>query len=110
MFNIFYTFHTVISYTIYTKQEGHPYITFEDLKECNEGLICLSGGCSGPIGFFCLNKAERKADFLVKYLKEAFQDRFYLELSRHGLKEEDTSEEYFIIKATFIYHILHIYR
>ncbi len=57
--------------------------SFEALKEHSDGLICLSGGAIK--GF----RDER--DILA--LKEIFDDRFYIELQRHGLKEEDLHEE-----------------
>ena len=56
--------------------------SMEELVQHSDGLICLSGG---PI------KGFREEDDLLK-LKEIFGDRFYIELQRHGLKEEDIHE------------------
>lgn len=57
--------------------------TFEELSEFSEGLICLSGGST--------NGFREEKDILK--LKKIFGDRFYIELQRHGLNEEETHEE-----------------
>ncbi len=56
---------------------------FESLADCSGGLICLSGGTLS--GF-------RDEKDLLK-LKEIYGDRFYIELQRHGLREEEMHEE-----------------
>lgn len=56
--------------------------SIDELAQHSDGLICLSGG---PIKGF-----REEADLLR--LKEIFGDRFYIELQRHGLKEEDIHE------------------
>lgn len=54
-----------------------------DIEKHNKGLICLSGGQVS--GF----KNEKE----IILLKEIFSDRFYIEIQRHGLKEEEIHEE-----------------
>jgi DNA polymerase-3 subunit alpha len=56
---------------------------FDELEKFSEGLICLSGG---PLKGF-----REEKDILA--LKKIFSDRFYIELQRHDLKEEDLHEE-----------------
>ena len=57
--------------------------TMEEIASHSEGLICLSGG---------LIKGFREEKDLLR-LKDIFGDRFYIEIQRHGLREEETHEE-----------------
>jgi len=57
--------------------------TFDEVAACSDNLICLSGGQT---------KGFREEKDLLR-LKEIFADRFYIELQRHGLKEEELHEE-----------------
>lgn len=56
---------------------------FDELKSHSDGLICLSGG--NVKGF------REEKDLLA--LKEIYRDKFYIELQRHGLREEQQHEE-----------------
>lgn len=56
---------------------------FEDIAPQSEGLICLSGGPT---------KGFREEKELLA-LKEIFGDRFYIELQRHGTREEEIHEQ-----------------
>ncbi len=66
-----------------------PHITWELLEECSAGLICLSGGVKGPIAQYLLHNQDKEADKATKRLKQIYGDRFYIELQRHGLPDED---------------------
>ena len=59
------------------------------LEQCAEGVICLSGGPSGPLNAALLQGqvplAQRHCGTLAETL---FGDRFYIELQRHGLETE----------------------
>jgi DNA polymerase-3 subunit alpha len=57
--------------------------SFEKLKQHSEGLVCLSGGA--------LKGFTAEKDILA--LKDIFGDRFYIELQRHGMREEEMHEE-----------------
>lgn len=57
--------------------------TFDELNSHHVGLICLSGGA--------LKGFREEKDILA--LKEIFGDRFYIELQRHGLREEEMHED-----------------
>ena len=61
-----------------------------------EGLICLSGGAEGPLGY--LMRMKRPQDFtdVLEFFKTHFDGRFYLELQRHGTEEENLTEAEFI--------------
>lgn len=83
------------SYTIYG-QDGDPHIDFADLQELNEGIICLTGGYNGPLGYLLSAKHENRAEELLDNLQASFGDRLYIELSRHGLQQEEFCEKYFL--------------
>jgi DNA polymerase-3 subunit alpha len=67
-------------------------VTPAQLAARNEGLILLTGGPCGPLGA-CLRRGDRAgAERLLLELREAFGDRLYVELSRHGGEAEALSE------------------
>src|SRR5690606_37819557 len=57
-------------------------VSYDDVASCAGGLICLSGG----------NLNGVSEDVRLHFLKDAFKGRFYIELQRHGLAEEDAIE------------------
>jgi len=67
---------------------GTPRIGKELLAEHREGLIALSGSITGEIPSLILNVGEEKAEEAFKWWLEMYGDDFYVELIRHGLKEE----------------------
>ena len=67
-------------------------IPLERLVAGQAGLICLSGGPQGPIGAALRRGDAKLARRLATELKAAFGDRFYMELIRHGVPEEDAIE------------------
>lgn len=72
---------------------GHdPIAEWSDLEGLHEGLICLSGSTKGPINQYLLHNQNKEAEHFTKKLKKIFGDRFYIELQRHELIEEDRVE------------------
>ncbi len=69
-----------------------PELAIEDLSAASEGLIALSGGVEGPLGKAILAGNRDLADAVIAQLQEAFADRFYIELMRHGLDDEERIE------------------
>ncbi|NLC73027.1 MAG: DNA polymerase III subunit alpha [Ruminococcaceae bacterium] len=69
-----------------------PRIDWDLLYKHSEGLICLSGCLAGYIPQSIINgnyeDAKKKALELYSHFGE---DRFYLELQRHGIAEEETA-------------------
>ena len=63
-------------------------ITAKDLKNNNEGLICLSGYLAGKLTQKILADDIAEAKSIALWFKEVFADRFYLEMQDHG-KDED---------------------
>ena len=59
---------------MYMRTENHhlgPYISFDELERYSDGLICLSGAHTGPIGMTLLNNQEEQA---VIYAKKFLED------------------------------------
>ncbi|MDR3290242.1 MAG: DNA polymerase III subunit alpha [Rickettsiales bacterium] len=74
-----------------------PRIKFEWLnKEICRGIICLTGGADGIIGKLLLKNRKNEAEKILLELKEVFEDRLYVEILRHGLKDEHKTEDDFI--------------
>lgn len=90
----------------YLSGESHeaPHTNWESLEELSKDLICLSGGLRGPIGQYLLHRQSKAANEVTKRLKKIFKDRFYIELQRHGLSEEDQIEEE-LIELAYKYDI-----
>jgi DNA polymerase-3 subunit alpha len=61
-----------------------PRIDRDLLAKHNEGLICLSGCASGEVGEALRNGQYEDALETAKWYKQAFGDRYYMELQDHG--------------------------
>jgi DNA polymerase-3 subunit alpha len=61
-----------------------PRIDRELLKKHNEGLIALSGCASGEIGDALRQGQYEQAKQIAQWYKQAFGDRYYLEVQDHG--------------------------
>lgn len=79
-----------------------PYITMDDLRQYHQGLICLSGAHLGPLGYIAL-KLNQEAPFVYAAMstlsidfKAIFEDRFYIEIQRHKIEEEENTEPLFL--------------
>lgn len=87
----------LISYAHIRKKDNEPArITLDMLKEKTEGLIALSGGVKGVIGKCLLAENKELAEEKCLLLKELFGDRFYMEIQRHNLADEITTEPDFL--------------
>jgi len=75
----------------YLDSEGEdaPHTTWKKMEGLTDGLICLSGGLSGPMGQYLIHNQNKDAEAVLKRLKKLFPDRLYVELQRHGLPEEN---------------------
>jgi len=61
-----------------------PRIDRELLAKHNEGLICLSGCASGEVGDALRQGQYDQAKKTAEWYKQAFGDRYYLEIQDHG--------------------------
>ena len=84
---------------MYMREDNHhlgPYVSFDELEQKNEGLICLSGAHTGPLGMAILNNQKETAFDYAKKLSNIFNNRFYIEIQRHGLQDEIKTEPVFL--------------
>ena len=69
------------------------YVSRGTFAEYPKGIIVLSGGNKGKISANVIHNQLDRARAELEWLKETFDGRFYIELQRHGLPEEDKIEE-----------------
>ncbi len=65
-----------------------PHISWEWLRDENEGLIALTGGPEGPVALAFNADHSALAIARCDQLARIFGDRLYVELQRHGLDKE----------------------
>ncbi|AHH10763.1 DNA polymerase III subunit alpha [Borrelia coriaceae] len=70
-----------------------PRIDKEDLERYSEGLICTSACIGGIIAQLILASRFDEAKNEILWFKSVFGDDFYLELQRHGIKQQDIVNE-----------------
>jgi error-prone DNA polymerase len=71
-----------------TKCEGAA--TFEEMEEFSPGLVCLTGGEEGPLASALVRGGESEAVKVTENLVRLFgQQNVYVELQRHGEREEE---------------------
>jgi DNA polymerase-3 subunit alpha len=69
------------------------------IAEYSQGLICLSGGFEGAILRGFAQKQDGPTTRLIETLASQFNNRFYLEIQRHGRSDEATTEAQIIDAA-----------
>ncbi len=73
-----------------------PQVTLAQLEDFSGGLIALTGGPDGPVGRLLADGQTDDARALLERLSAAFPGRLYVELLRHGLKQEKQIEPLFL--------------
>jgi DNA polymerase-3 subunit alpha len=76
-----------------------PHVKSGKLAQHGEGLIALTGGPGGPLNRLLVDGQGDAAGVLLDRLHDIFGNRLYVELQRHGLDEERTTEERLIALA-----------
>lgn len=71
------------------QDRGQAFMSYEWLKDHNEGLIVLSGGTQGALGQALINDQVDDANAQITFWQKWFPDRFYLELQRTGRENEN---------------------
>ncbi len=66
-----------------------PRVDIELLSAHSEGLIATSGCLSGAVPNGILNGRKKEAWDTVETFSRIFRDRYYLELQRHGIREQE---------------------
>ena len=75
-----------------TTAQEQPHIKISWLRDANEGLLALSGGPGGPLDGVIVAGQNPVALGRCERLQEMFDDRFYIELQRHGMASERIAE------------------
>ena len=84
----------LVSESYLKRQNGIiPFVNFELLKRKSNGIIALSGGSEGLIGKLLLQGQDKQAQKILLEIKKIFNNNFYIEITRHGIKNEDLIEE-----------------
>jgi DNA polymerase III subunit alpha len=68
---------------------AQAWVKWEWLDECHEGLIALSGAEGGALGQALLAQDEVRARVIATALAQTFPGRFYLEIQRAGLPQQE---------------------
>ena len=77
---------------------GHPHVTDALLRKYHEGIIASSACLGGPIQQYLMNGRMEEAEAILKYYLGIFgKENFYLEVQRHGMKEEPMVEQGLIV-------------
>ncbi|KKR06078.1 MAG: polymerase III alpha subunit protein [candidate division WS6 bacterium GW2011_GWF2_39_15] len=66
-----------------------PRVDWEILEKYSEGLIVLSGCLSGPVSKLFRDGRGKEAVKTAQKFKDLFKDRYFLEIQRNGIKEQD---------------------
>jgi DNA polymerase III subunit alpha len=75
-----------------TAAHERPHIKADWLADTTAGLIALSGGPDGPLDRAIAGGQNPVALARCEALQNLFADRFYIELQRHGMQSERTTE------------------
>lgn len=66
-----------------------PRIDHECLERYNGGLICLSACVAGELPRTIVRDGIAKAKEVATWFRSIFGDRYYLEIQRHGIEDEE---------------------
>lgn len=92
-------YHNLAKLASYANIEGFyyvPRIDHEIITEYKEELIAITGALGGEVPYKILNEGEESAEKAFVWWKEQFGEDFYVEINRHGLKEEEIVNEVLI--------------
>lgn len=96
---------------LHSKHEVYPVASWEDLKQYSKGIIALTGGytwagfdpqvgcATGGISRLILANKIEEAKAYLQQLHEIFENKLYIEITRHGLKEESILEPHLLTFA-----------
>ncbi|HAQ36177.1 MAG TPA: DNA polymerase III subunit alpha [Alphaproteobacteria bacterium] len=76
-----------------------PHITLDHLKAHADGLIALTGGPDGVLNRLVVGGREAEAASWLSTLGDLYGDRLYVELQRHGRREELEAESWLVDQA-----------
>ncbi|MEK7856890.1 MAG: DNA polymerase III subunit alpha, partial [Acidobacteriota bacterium] len=67
-------------------KKGEHFATRDDIEAHSSGLLCFTGGADG---FMHNSIKNRRGQADIAWLKYVFEDRLYIELQRHHLRQEE---------------------
>ncbi|MCS5636749.1 MAG: DNA polymerase III subunit alpha, partial [Myxococcota bacterium] len=67
-----------------------PRVDWSLLEERHEGLICTSGCLSAPVPRAIVHGEIDRAWSVAERFRRLFGDRYYMELQRHGIEDQET--------------------
>ena len=76
-----------------------PHVTAEKLLAHTEGLIALTGGPDSVLNRLVVEQRREEASAWLSRLQDGFGDRLYVELQRHGRREELVAENWLVETA-----------
>jgi DNA polymerase III subunit alpha len=82
----------------------YPRIDKELVLQYKEGIIATTGGLHSEIPYLILNVGERQAEEAFQWWHKQFGEDFYIELNRHGLREEERVNET-LLRFADKYHV-----
>lgn len=72
-----------------TGKNKFAHIQISDLKDCSEGIICLTGGIDGSLFKYIIGNDSEKAEQLIQFFLNTFtQENVYVELMNHFIPVE----------------------
>jgi len=74
------------------EENSAPFVSWAELGKFSEGLICLTGGVKGPVSQYLLHNQAKDAEKILLKLHKIFSGCLYVELQRHGWREEEQIE------------------
>jgi DNA polymerase-3 subunit alpha len=81
------------------KTTSEPHCLLQELLKIKSGITVLSGTFNGLIGNLFSRNLLKEIDEVLKLIKNAFGDRFYLEIQRHNEDEEKLFEKFILKKS-----------
>ena len=73
-------------------EAAEPVVAWREVAARAQGLILLSGGPDGPADPLFAKDKPAEGAAVLRSMAEAFGDRFYVELQRHGVRAEALAE------------------
>ncbi|HYI77757.1 MAG TPA: DNA polymerase III subunit alpha [Chryseolinea sp.] len=90
-------YHNLAKLSSYGFTEGlygiHPRIDKALVEEFKQDLIATTGSLTSEIPYLILSVGEKQAEEAFRWWHSLFREDFYVELNRHGIREEDHVNE-----------------
>ena len=85
--------HLVSEAYLHPSSENRPEISLNLLEKFSDNLVLATGGTNGALGTCLLNNDLENAKEYLRFLKNFFDQRCYIEISRHNNEYENQIEE-----------------